>query len=70
MTPDNDDQPPLFSAVTSSARQLFSVLRCCGFQPRAELELLPEGVKVTVEDSRVMQGQPPKTKIKKLKKKE
>ncbi|KAA8894162.1 Rad1/Rec1/Rad17 [Sphaerosporella brunnea] len=53
MTPD-EDQPVFFDAVTSSARQLFFVLQCCGFQPRAELELLQEGVKVTVEESRIM----------------
>jgi hypothetical protein len=47
---------PIFSATTTSARQLFNLLKCCGFQSRAQMELLPEGIKVTVEDSRVMQG--------------
>jgi len=47
---------PIFSATTTSVRQLFNLLKCCGFQSRAQMELLPEGIKVTVEDSRVMQG--------------
>ncbi|KAI5850626.1 DNA repair exonuclease rad1 [Tricharina praecox] len=55
-TPATPSISPIFSATTTSARQLFNLLKCCGFQPRAQMELLAEGIKVTVEDSRVMQG--------------
>jgi cell cycle checkpoint protein len=57
MTPGDDEPVPIFSAVTSSARQIFSLLKCCGFQPKAQIELSCQGMRVTVEDSRVMQGQ-------------
>ncbi|KAF8477016.1 Rad1/Rec1/Rad17 [Kalaharituber pfeilii] len=50
--------PPCFSAVTSSARQLFSILRCVGFAPRAQVQISTDGIRVSVEDSRVMQGSP------------
>jgi len=55
MTPD-DEPPPLFKAVTSSARQLFSLLKCCGFQSKAHVQISQEGLRFTVEESRVMQG--------------
>ena len=58
-SPPSVEPTPVFAAVASSTRQLFSILRTCGWQSRAEIELLPEGIKVTVEDSRVMQGHNP-----------
>ncbi|KAF8534821.1 Rad1/Rec1/Rad17 [Trichophaea hybrida] len=56
MTSDDDEPVPIFSAVTSSARQIFSLLKCCGFQQKAQIELSSQGLRVIVEDSRVMQG--------------
>ncbi|RPB25273.1 hypothetical protein L211DRAFT_836601, partial [Terfezia boudieri ATCC MYA-4762] len=47
--------PPCFSAVTSSARQLFNILRCVGFVSRAQVQISSDGIRVSVEDSRVMQ---------------
>ncbi|KAF8416488.1 putative DNA repair protein Rad1 [Tirmania nivea] len=47
---------PCFSAVTSSARQLFNILRCVGFVSRAQIQISNDGIRVSVEDSRVMQG--------------
>ncbi|KAF8458016.1 Rad1/Rec1/Rad17 [Terfezia claveryi] len=47
---------PCFSAVTSSARQLFNILRCVGFVSRAQVQISSDGIRVSVEDSRVMQG--------------
>ncbi|KAI9830013.1 MAG: ssDNA endodeoxyribonuclease [Phylliscum demangeonii] len=54
-SPSYDDEP-LFSAVSSSARQLYLLLRCVGFSPKAQVQITQEGLKVTVEESRVMQG--------------
>lgn len=50
-----DDQP-LFSAVSSSARQLYQLLRCISFAPKAQVQIRKEGLRFTVEESRVMQG--------------
>ncbi|KAI9719442.1 MAG: hypothetical protein M1812_003513 [Candelaria pacifica] len=50
------DDLPLFSAVSSSARQLFQLLRCISFGPKAQVQITKEGLRFTVEDSRVMQG--------------
>lgn len=47
---------PLLSAVSSSARQIFLLLRCIGFAPRAQVQITTEGLRFSVEDSRVMQG--------------
>ena len=56
MTPDDDPAPPLFSAVTSSGRQVYALLKCCGFEPRAQVRFSQQGLMVTVEGSHVMQG--------------
>lgn len=50
-------ETPLFSAVSSSARQLFLLLRCIGFAQKAQVQITKEGLRFTVEESRVMQGQ-------------
>ena len=50
--------PQCFSAVTSSTRQLFNILRCVGFVSRAQVQISNDGIRVSVEDSRVMQGFP------------
>jgi cell cycle checkpoint protein len=50
------DNVPIFSAVSSSARQLFLLLRCVGFAAKAQVQITKEGLRFTVEESRVMQG--------------
>lgn len=47
---------PIFSAVSSSARQLYSLLRCIGFAPKAQVQISGDGLRFAVEESRVMQG--------------
>ncbi|KAA6415319.1 MAG: putative DNA repair exonuclease rad1 [Lasallia pustulata] len=52
----NGHEAPLFSAVSSSARQLFQLLRCIGFAQKAQVQITKEGLRFTVEESRVMHG--------------
>ena len=49
--------PPIFRAVSSSARQLFQLLNCIRFAPRAQVQISEEGLRFAVEESRVMQGE-------------
>lgn len=56
MEPQYDQELPLFAAVSGSAKQLFQLLRCIGFSPKAQVRISKEGLRLTVEDSRVMQG--------------
>ncbi|TAQ85323.1 hypothetical protein B7494_g6353 [Chlorociboria aeruginascens] len=49
--------PPVFKAVSSSARQLFQLLNCIRFAPKAQVQISNEGIRFAVEESRVMQGQ-------------
>ena len=46
----------LFSAVSSSARHLFQLLRCIGFATKAQVRISRKGLRFTVEESQVMQG--------------
>ncbi len=47
---------PIFTAVSSSTRQLFLLLRCIGFSPKAEVQITIEGLRFSVEESRAVQG--------------
>jgi cell cycle checkpoint protein len=51
-----EDGPPIFRAVSSSARQLFQLLNCIRFAPKAQVQISNEGIRFAVEESRVMQG--------------
>ncbi|KAH9216281.1 DNA repair exonuclease rad1 [Leptodontidium sp. 2 PMI_412] len=51
-----DIGPPIFKSVSSSARQLFQLLNCIRFAPKAQVQISPEGIRFAVEESRVMQG--------------
>jgi len=46
----------LLTAVSSSARQLYLLLRCINFTSKAQVQILKEGLRFSVETSRVMQG--------------
>ena len=48
---------PSFSAVSSSARHIFLLLRCVAFAVKAQVQITEDGIRFTVEDSRVMQGE-------------
>lgn len=51
-----ENRAPLFSAVSSSTRQLFQLLRCISFAPKAQVQITKDGLRFTAEESRVMQG--------------
>jgi cell cycle checkpoint protein len=51
-----DHGVPIFKAVSSSARQLFQLLNCIRFAPKAQVQISNEGLRFAVEESRVMQG--------------
>ena len=51
-----EDGLPIFRAVSSSARQLFQLLNCIRFAPKAQVQISNEGIRFAVEESRVMQG--------------
>ncbi|KAJ9656027.1 checkpoint clamp complex protein Rad1 [Coniosporium apollinis] len=53
---DHDDDPPLFSAVSSSARQLYQLLRCIAFAPKAQVSISEEGLRFSVEEHSIMEG--------------
>ncbi|KAG9240716.1 Rad1/Rec1/Rad17 [Calycina marina] len=48
--------PPIFKAVSSSARQLFQLLNCIRFAPKVQIAISNEGLRFSVEESRVLQG--------------
>jgi len=52
----DDSTGPIFTAVSSSARQLFLLLRCIGFSPKATVQITAEGIRFSVEDARAIQG--------------
>lgn len=52
----NSTDPPIFSALSTSARQLYLLLRCIAFTPKAEVQITPEGLRFSAEDARVIQG--------------
>ena len=47
---------PLFAAVCTSARQIFLLLRCIAFAPKAEVLINAEGLRFSVEEAHVVQG--------------
>lgn len=53
---DPEPGPPIFKAVSSSARQLFQLLNCIRFAPKVQVQISNEGLRFAVEESRVMQG--------------
>lgn len=50
------ENAPIFNAVSSSARQLFQLLNCIRFAPKAQVQISNDGLRFAVEESRVMQG--------------
>lgn len=47
---------PILSAVSSNANQLYTLLRCIGFAPKASVQITPDGIRFSVEEGRVIQG--------------
>ncbi|KAB8236251.1 ssDNA endodeoxyribonuclease [Aspergillus alliaceus] len=50
------DVEPIFSAVSSNAHHLYTLLQCIGFVPKATVHITPDGIRISVEESRVIQG--------------
>ncbi|KAI0473810.1 DNA repair exonuclease rad1 [Xylariaceae sp. FL0804] len=49
-------QQPLFRAVASSTRQMHQLLKCISFTSKVHVQLLHDGVRISADHSRVMQG--------------
>jgi cell cycle checkpoint protein len=47
---------PIFTAISSSARQLYLLLRCVSFSSKTLVQITPEGLRFSVEETRAMQG--------------
>lgn len=56
MTSAGVNEQPFFTAVSGSARQLFQLLKCINFAQKAQVRITEEGLRFTVEESRVIQG--------------
>ncbi|KAL8714493.1 MAG: hypothetical protein Q9225_006559 [Loekoesia sp. 1 TL-2023] len=56
MTSARVNEQPFFTAVSGSARQLFQLLKCINFAQKAQVRITEEGLRFTVEESRVIQG--------------
>lgn len=52
----DDQDPPVLTAVSSSARQLYLLLRCIAFSNKALVQIGEEGLKVSVDEASVMEG--------------
>lgn len=50
------DAAPIFSAVSSNAHHLYTLLQCIGFAPKATVQITPDGIRFSVEEGRVIQG--------------
>ncbi|KAL4977559.1 repair protein Rad1/Rec1/Rad17-domain-containing protein [Aspergillus desertorum] len=50
------DIAPIFTAVSSNANQLYTLLHCIGFAQNATVQITPDGIRVSVEEGRVVQG--------------
>ncbi|RMZ80983.1 hypothetical protein DV738_g2504, partial [Chaetothyriales sp. CBS 135597] len=50
------DGPVVFSAVSTSVRQLQVLLRCIAFGPKAEVQITSTGIRFSVDEARVVQG--------------
>jgi Repair protein Rad1/Rec1/Rad17 len=51
-----DPDTPEFVATSTSAKQLFLLLRCISFGDKVQMQISDEGVRFSVEDSAVMEG--------------
>ncbi|KAH4970178.1 hypothetical protein HBI81_100670 [Parastagonospora nodorum] len=52
----DDEEPPVLTAVSSSARQLFSLLRCIASSNKAHVTISDEGLKFSVSEGSSMEA--------------
>ncbi|KAL4756712.1 putative DNA repair protein Rad1 [Aspergillus foveolatus] len=50
------DTGPIFTAVSSNANQLYTLLHCISFAQNAAVQITPDGIRFSVEEGRVVQG--------------
>ncbi|KAF1349492.1 hypothetical protein EJ07DRAFT_159815 [Lizonia empirigonia] len=48
--------PPVLAAISSSARQLFTLLRCIAFAPKAHVQLTDQGLRFSVDEASAMEA--------------
>jgi cell cycle checkpoint protein len=53
---DNEETSPILAAVSNSARQLYLLLRCIAFSPKAHVQISDMGLKLAVDEASVMEG--------------
>ncbi|KAK7186288.1 hypothetical protein DPSP01_009320 [Paraphaeosphaeria sporulosa] len=53
---DDEDELPLLTAVSSSARQLYLLLRCINFAEKAHVQINEGGLQFSVDEASVMEG--------------
>lgn len=51
-----EETGPIFSAVSSNAHQLYTLLHCINFAQNACVQITPDGIRFSVEEARVVQG--------------
>jgi hypothetical protein len=51
-----EEEPPILTAVSSSARQLYLLLRCIAFSNKAHVQISDIGLKLAVDEASVMEG--------------
>jgi cell cycle checkpoint protein len=52
----DEGEAPILTAVSSSARQLFMLLRCIAFSTKAHVQIGEEGLKLSVDEASVLEG--------------
>jgi len=52
----DEEEPPILTAVSSSARQLYLLLRCIAFANKAHVQISDIGMKLAVDEASVMEG--------------
>ena len=52
----DEEEPPILTAVSSSARQLYLLLRCIAFSNKAHVQIGDIGMKLAVDEASVMEG--------------
>ncbi|KAI9376010.1 repair protein Rad1/Rec1/Rad17-domain-containing protein [Aspergillus egyptiacus] len=50
------EMEPIFTAVSSNAHQLYTLLHCIGFAQNVTVQITPDGIRFSVEEGRVVQG--------------
>lgn len=53
---EDEEELPVLTAVSSSARQLYQLLRCINFSEKAHVTINETGLKFSVDDASVMEG--------------